>query len=104
MTVAALNLFYDPLESLFRDMVRRMKRRDYQLGEPGSEYIIGLHRRLLQRGAGGTGPHDRYLKAFFQLDIDRLTIMRAIGAGSEAARLVARVHVDFEDAAGSRNN
>lgn len=89
MTVAALNLFYDPLESLFRDMVRRMKRRDYQLEEPGGEYIVGLHRRLLQRGAGGAGPHDRYLKAFFQLDIDRLTIMRAIGAGSEAARLVA---------------
>ena len=89
LTVAALNLFYDPLESLFRDMVRRMKRRDYQLEEPGGPYIIGLHRRLLQRGASGQGPHDRYLRAFFQLDVDRLTVMRAIGAGSEAARLVA---------------
>jgi hypothetical protein len=89
MTVAALNLFYDPLESLFREMVRRMKRRDYELEEPGGEYIIGLHRRLLQRGAQGPGPHDRYLKAFFQLDVERLTIQRAIGSGSEAARLVA---------------
>ena len=89
MTVAALNLFYDPLESLFRETVRRMKRRDYQLAEPGGEYIMGLHKRLLQRGASGPGPHDRYLQAFFHLDIDRLTVMRAIGSGSEAARLVA---------------
>mgnify|MGYP003694301121 CR=1 FL=1 len=89
MTVAALNLFYDPLESLLRETVRRMKRRDYELEEPGGEYIIGLHRRLLQRGAAGPGPHDRYLQAFFQLDVERLTVMRAIGSGSEAARLVA---------------
>jgi hypothetical protein len=89
MTVAALNLFYDPFESLLRDTVRRMKRRDYQFGEPGGEYIIGLHKRLLQRGMSGPGPHDRYLQAFFHLDIDRLSVMRAIGSGSEAARLVA---------------
>ncbi len=89
MTVAALNLFYDPLELLLREVVRRMKRRDYQLEEPGGEYIMGLHKRLLQRGESGPGPHDRYLKAFFHLDIDRLSVMRAIGSGSEAARLVA---------------
>ena len=89
MTVAAFNLFYDPLESLFRGMVRRMKRRDYQLEEPGGEYIVGLHRRLLQRGMQGPGPHDRYLQAFYHLDVERLTVMRAIGSGSEAARLVA---------------
>ena len=35
------------------------------------------------------GEHDRYLQAFLHLDIDRLSVMRAIGAGSEAARLVA---------------
>lgn len=89
MSVAALNLFYDPFESLLREMVRRMKRRDYDLCEPGGEYIISLHRRLLQRGQEGPGPKDRYLQAFFNLDIERLTAMRAIGAGSEAARLVA---------------
>ena len=89
MTVAALNLFYDPFESLLREVVRRMKRRDYQHDEPGGEYIVGLHKRLLQRGQQGTGPSNRYLEAFLNLDIDRLTAMRAIGAGSEAARLVA---------------
>jgi hypothetical protein len=89
MTLAALNLFYDPFESLLRDVVRRMKRRDYQLEEPGGEYIIGLHKRLLQRGAGGMGPSDRYLQAFLHLDVERLVVMRAIGAGSEAARTLA---------------
>src|SRR4029077_17402672 len=58
MTVASLNLFYDPFEILIREVVRRMKRRDYQLGEPGGEYIIGLHKRLLERGMAGPGPHD----------------------------------------------
>jgi hypothetical protein len=89
MTVAALNLFYDPFEILLRETVRRMKRHDYDVAEPGGEYIMGLHKRLLQRGMQGPGPHDRYLKTFFNLDIDRLTAMRAIGAGSEAARTVA---------------
>ena len=56
MTVASLNLFYDPFESLLRETVRRMKRRDYELEEPGGEYIIGLHKRLLQRGMAGPVP------------------------------------------------
>ena len=56
MTLAALNLFYEPFESLLREVVRRMKRKDYDVEEPGGEYIIGLHRRLLQRGAEGPGP------------------------------------------------
>lgn len=50
---------------------------------------MGLHKRLLQRGQEGPGPSDRYLQAFLNLDVDRLSVMRAIGAGSEAARLVA---------------
>ena len=86
MTLAALNLFYDPFESLIREVVRRMKRKDYDVDEPGGEYIVGLHRRLLQRGAEGPGPHDRYLQAFYGLDIDRLSVMRAIGPGPSAPR------------------
>jgi hypothetical protein len=91
MTIAALNLFYEPFESLLREVVRRMKRKDYDVDEPGGEYIMGLHKRLLQRGSqgGSSGAHDRYLQTFLNLDVERLTAMRAIGAGSEAARLVA---------------
>jgi hypothetical protein len=89
MSVASLSLFYDPFESLLREMVRRMVRKDYDRNEPGGEYIIELHKRLLRRGREGSGATDRYLQAFLYLDVDRLTAMRAIGAGSEAARLVA---------------
>jgi hypothetical protein len=89
LSVAALNLFYDPFECLLREVVRRMKRKDYHRDEPGGEYVMGLHKRLLQRGQQGPGASDRYLQAFLNLDVDRLAVMRAIGAGSEAARLVA---------------
>jgi hypothetical protein len=89
MSVSALNLFFDPWESLIREMIRRMKRRDYDAREPGGKYIADLRKRLLQRGSEGVGAKDRYLQAFYELDIDRLRITKPVGAGSEAARMVA---------------
>jgi len=89
MSISALNLFYDPWESLLREIVTRMQRRDYDAREPGGEYIIDLHKKLLQRGSEGIGPKDRYLEAFFSLDTSRLRVVKAVGAGSEAARMVA---------------
>jgi hypothetical protein len=89
MSVSALNLFFDPWESLVREMVRRMKRRDFDAREPGGSYIAGLHKRLLSRGNDGFGDSDRYLKAFLDLDVDRLRITKPIGAGSEASRMIA---------------
>lgn len=83
MSVASLNLFYDPFETLFREKVRRMKRRDYKIKDPGGEFIMGLHKRLLKRGGKAM------LEAFFELDTDRLRIKKAIGSGSEAARMLA---------------
>ena len=85
MSVSALNLFFDPWESLVKEMVRRMKRKDFDAREPGGSYIAGLHKRLIRRGSEGFGDRDRYLKAFFELDIDRLRITKPIGAGSEAS-------------------
>jgi len=89
MSVSALNLFFDPWESLIKEMVRRMKRKDFDAREPGGSYIAGLHKRLLRRGNDGFGDRDRYLKAFFDLDVDRLRITKPIGAGSEASRMIA---------------
>jgi hypothetical protein len=89
MSVSALNLFFDPWESLMREMIRRMKRKDYDNREPGGKYIVELHKRLLRRGAEGFGAKDRYLQAFFNLDTDRLRVVKPVGAGSEAARMVA---------------
>ena len=89
MSISALNLFYDPWESLLREMATRMKRKDYDAREPGGALIVDLHKKLLQRGAEGFGPKDRYLQAFFELDTTRLRVTKAVGAGSEAARMVA---------------
>lgn len=89
MSVSALNLFYDPWRILVREMVRRMKRRDYDARDPGGKWVADLKKRLLQRGNDGGGNKDRFLEAFYHLDIDRLEIVKAIGAGSEAARQVA---------------
>jgi hypothetical protein len=86
MSSSSLNLFYDPFALLVKEMVRRMKQAaklDYGPQDPGGSYIVGLKKRLLQ--AGGQDA----LKAFYDLDIDRLTIVKAIGSGSEAARLMA---------------
>jgi hypothetical protein len=38
-------LFYGPFESLLREMLRRMIRKDYDREEPGGEYIAELHKR-----------------------------------------------------------
>ena len=89
MSVSSLNLFFDPWESLMREMVRRMKRKDYDAREPGGKQIIELHKRLLRRGQESFGAKDRYLQAFYNLDVDRLRVTKPVGAGSEAARMVS---------------
>jgi hypothetical protein len=89
MSVSSLNLFFDPWESLMREMVRRLKRKDYDAREPGGKQVIELHKRLLRRGSESFGAKDRYLQAFFDLDVDRLRITKPVGAGSEAARMVS---------------
>jgi hypothetical protein len=89
MSISALNLFFDPWESLMRQMINRMKRRDYDATESGGQYISELKKRLLMRGSEGYGAKDRYLQAFYALDTDRLRITKPVGAGSEAARMLA---------------
>jgi hypothetical protein len=89
MSVSSLNLFFDPWESLMREMVRRLKRKYYDAREPGGKQVIELHKRLLRRGSESFGAKDRYLQAFFDLDVDRLRITKPVGAGSEAARMVS---------------
>lgn len=83
MSTSSLNLFYPAWECLLREMVRRMKRKDYSALDPGGNYIMELHRKLIKRGG------KRLLEAFFKLDTTRLKAKRAIGSGSEAARLLA---------------
>lgn len=85
MSVSALNLFYDPWQTLMREMVRRMIygcKMDFGPQDPGGKYLVGLKKRLLQSGGQAA------LQAFYNLDVDRLSVVKAIGAGSEAARLM----------------
>jgi hypothetical protein len=89
MSVSDLNLFYTSMELLLKEVVKRMARPSYAADEPGGEYIEGLRERLLQRGQESGGTPDRYLQAFYSLDHDRLTVKKAIGNGSEAARMLA---------------
>lgn len=81
MSISALNMFYSPWQRHLREVVRRMKRRTYSVSDPGGKYIIELKRRLLQRKVP--------LEAFYNLDVNRLKAVRAVGSGSEAARMLA---------------
>lgn len=75
---SALSLFYDPLERLFREVVRRVCRQDYYPSEPGGDAVREFKLRCFERGV----PID----AIYQVDIARVTAVRAIGAGSEQMR------------------
>lgn len=78
LSTSALSLFYDPLERLFREVVRRVCRRDYYPAEPGGDAVREFRRRCFERGVPP--------EAIFQVDIARVTAVRAIGAGSEQMR------------------
>jgi hypothetical protein len=78
LSTSALSLFYDPLERLFREVVRRVCRRDYYPSEPGGGAVREFRRRCFERGVP--------VEAIHQVDLARVTAVRAIGAGSEQMR------------------
>lgn len=75
---AQLDFFYGPFERAIRETVRRMSRRGYIAEDPGGREIMKLQKRLLRRGIP--------LEALFNLDHEATTVVRAIGAGSAAAK------------------
>jgi hypothetical protein len=81
LSVTSLNLFYQPWDRLLRETVRRMIRPDYVAAEPGGDAIEFLKYRLLQAGVP--------LEAFHAIDIGNVRAVRAVGAGSPAARTVS---------------
>lgn len=89
MSVSDLNLFYISFELLLKEMVRRMKRKSYAVDQPGGKYVMELHKRLLKAGKESGGDPNRYLNAFYELDTERLKVRRAVGGGSEAARMLS---------------
>lgn len=81
LSVTSLNLFYQPWDRLVREMVRRMIRTNYVKDEPGGEAIEFLRYRLQLAGVP--------LEAFHNIDVDNVRAVRAVGAGSPAARTVS---------------
>lgn len=77
---SAIDFFYNPLDRLFQQVVRRMSRQGYVPMQPGGEEIRELKLRLLKRGVP--------IEAFHRLDWKRTRVVRVIGAGSAAARTV----------------
>lgn len=81
MSISSLNLYYTPRQILLKQSLKRMTRRSYSAADPGGKYIVRLKKRLKQRGVP--------LEAFYRLDVDRLKVVKAVGSGSEAARMLA---------------
>jgi hypothetical protein len=81
LSLASLNLFYEPWGRVLKEIVRRFIRGGYVQGEAGSKEILEFRARCEMRGVP--------LEAIDAIDIDSVRPVRAIGAGSEAARLLA---------------
>lgn len=78
---SAIELFYGPLQRVFRESIRRMIAKNYNRSEPGGKEVTELRTRILKRGVP--------LEAFYGIDVNSIRVVRAIGAGSAAARSLA---------------
>ena len=81
LSVASLNLFYEPWSRVLKEMVRRFVRGGYMSDEPGGREVKDFYNRCALRGIP--------VEAILAVDINSVRPVRAIGAGSEAARLLA---------------
>jgi hypothetical protein len=79
LTTAALGLFYPAFGRFLKEIMRRVKRRNYRSDEPGGEDVWWLRNYLKTR--------DVPLDALYKLDVDNMEVNNGIGNGSQAARL-----------------
>jgi len=86
LSVTSLTLYYEPLDRLFAETVRRIIDPDYTINEPGGEYIRDLKLRIVSRGVP--------LDALYAVDVKSVRAVRAVGAGSQAAR--SMIYQDME--------
>lgn len=81
LSVTAINMFLQPLDRLFNQVVRRFTRKGYQRGEPGGQYVWEWIEACLEDGIP--------MKALEMLDLRSTRASRTIGFGSPAARRLA---------------
>ncbi len=91
LSVTSLNLFYEPWQRLLREATRRILRKDYTRREPGGASARDVRLRCMQRGVPA--------EVIDSVDFSRTTVVRAIGAGSQAARQL--IYAELE---GARND
>ena len=78
LSVASLSLFYNPLERLLKEVLRRACSENYHPADPGGQAVREFKVRCFERGVPTEVIH--------KVDIARVTVVRAIGSGSEAMR------------------
>jgi hypothetical protein len=81
LSVASLNLFYEPWGRVLKETVRRFIRGGYMADEPGGREVRDFYARCQMRGVP--------VEAILAVDLNSVRPVRAIGAGSESARLLA---------------
>lgn len=74
-------LFMSSWERQFRNVVKRLCRRDYQMTDPGGPSAWELRNRLVARGVP--------LEALYEVDVPAITINMGIGKGSVSDRRAA---------------
>ena len=75
------DFFYLPFQRLIQESIRRMTNRKLTVEDPGGREVADLKLRLAKRGVP--------LEAFYQIDVRRVKIVRAIGGGSAASKTLA---------------
>jgi len=78
LSVTEINLFMQPLDRLFNQVVRRMLRKGYERGDPGGQYVWEWFERCLEDGIP--------MEALEKIDLRYTKAARTIGSGSPAAR------------------
>lgn len=86
LSVTSMNLFYEPWQRLLRASFKRLCRRGYVKGEPGAAPALAFRERCEARGVPGA--------VIDMIDHGATRAVRAVGAGSQAARLVVFSELD----------
>lgn len=81
LSTAAMALFFPALERHFREVARRVIRKDYRRDEPGGEAVWWLRNWLKEREVP--------LEALYAVDLDGMQVNTGVGKGSQGARQAA---------------